>query len=236
MNIVLLKPGELCFPPGDERYEHITRVLHLHEGDSFRAGIIGSDMGTATIMRISSEEGMAISFAAERDGSALYPLTLICAQVRPICMRRILREAVSLGVERIVLPVSDLGEKSYLNASLYRDKEYEKILLDGAAQAGMTGVSDIHLCRSAEEAINAVAADDLILLDNAIGAVPLSGMEMKGRSVAIAVGPERGWSERERALFLDSGYRSALLGSRILRTETAAVAGVALALSRMGYV
>ena len=61
-------------------------------------------------------------------------------------------------------------------------------------------------------------------------------MEMKGKSVAIAVGPERGWSARERALFLDSGYKSALLGSRILRTETAAVAGVALSLSRMGYV
>ena len=235
MNIVLLKPEELCLPPGDERYEHITRILHMKEGDSFRAGIIGSDMGVATITRLSSE-GMELSFRAERDGSALYPLTLICAQVRPICMRRILREAVSLGVERIVLPVSDLGEKSYLNASLYRDKEYEKIILDGAAQAGMTGVSCVTLCRSAEEAIKTVAADELVLLDNAIGAVPLSGMEMKGKSVAIAVGPERGWSARERVLFLDSGYKSALLGSRILRTETAAVAGVALSLSRMGYV
>ena len=235
MNIVLLKPGENHFPPGDERLKHITRILHLGEGDSFRAGIIGSDMGTATITRLSSE-GMEIAFAAERDGSALYPLTLICAQVRPICMRRILREAVSLGVERIVLPVSDLGEKSYLDASLYRDKEYEKILLDGAAQAGMTGVSSVMLCRSAEDAIKAVDADELILLDNAIGAVPLSGIDIKGKRVAIAVGPERGWSGRERALFLDSGYRSALLGSRILRTETAAVAGVALALSRMGYV
>ena len=235
MNIVLLKPEELCLPPGDERYEHITRILHMKEGDSFRAGIIGSDMGTATIMRLSSE-GMEISFTAERDGSALYPLTLIVAQVRPICMRRILREAVSLGVGRIILPVSDLGEKSYLSASLYRDREYEGILLDGAMQSGFTGVSSVSIVDSAEAAISIAEGDELILLDNAVGAVPLSQADLRGRSCVLAIGPERGWSERERRLFIGSGYSPMLLGCRILRTETAAVAGCAMALSRMGFI
>ena len=235
MNIVLLRPEETFISSGDERYEHMTRILHLKEGDRFRAGIINSYSGTAVVESI-SDDGMRIAFRAESDSSALYPLTLICAQVRPICMRRILREAVSLGVERIVLPVSDLGEKSYLSASLYRDKEYEKILLDGASQAGMTGVSRTDLFPSVEKAIASVRADVLVLLDNAIGAVPLSGMELEGRSVAVAVGPERGWSDRERSLFLEAGYVSALMGRRILRTETAAVAGTALALSRMGYI
>ena len=135
----------------------------------------------------------------------------------------------------MILPVSDLGEKSYLNASLYKDGEYRDILLDGAMQAGKTGVTDTVLASGVEEAIKLAGSDTLLLLDNVIGAVPLSEMDLRGKSVAVAIGPERGWSERERRVFLDSGFIPAIMGSRILRTETAAVASVALALSRMGY-
>ncbi len=234
MNIILLEDGEDFLPSSDSRANHIKKVLKLGKGEVFKAGIINGDMGYAVIEDI-REDGIAITFKGEKDGSSLYPLTLLCAQVRPICMRRILREAVSLGVSRIVLPVSDLGEKSYLNASLYRDGTYKAILLDGAMQAGMTGIPETNLCASVEDAIKTISADSLFLLDNAIGAMPLSGEELKGKSVAIAIGPERGWSERERQLFLANHYKPVLIGSRILRTETAAVSAVALTLSRMGY-
>ena len=235
MNIVLFDEGEDFLPSSDERCRHIRKVLHLAEGDKFRAGIINGAAGECTILS-SCEEGMRVSFAPLSDGSELYPLTLIVAQVRPICMRRILREAVSLGVRRLILPVSDLGEKSYLEASLYRDGEYRKILLDGAMQSGFTGVSDAAIVSSAEAAIAAAEGEARILLDNAVGASPLSGAELGGKSCVLAIGPERGWSGRERSLFIESGYTPMLLGRRILRTETAAVAGAAMALSRMGYI
>ena len=234
MNIILFREGETFLPIRDERASHILKVLHLGKGDSFRGGYVNSMEGIMTVEDI-SDDGISLSFAPEKDSSALYPLTLICAQVRPICMRRILREAVSLGVGRMILPVSDLGEKSYLNASLYKDGEYRDILLDGAMQAGKTGVTDTVLASGVEEAIKLADSDTLLLLDNVIGAVPLSEMDLRGKSVAVAIGPERGWSERERRVFLDSGFIPAIMGSRILRTETAAVASVALALSRMGY-
>ena len=234
MNIILFQEGETFLPIRDERAQHILRVLHMKEGDTFRGGIVNAMEGQMTIEGI-SDEGITLSFVPENDSSALYPLTLICAQVRPICMRRILREAVSLGVSRMILPVSDLGEKSYLNASLYKDGEYREILIDGAMQAGRTGVPETVLAENVEEAVRIASADSYLLLDNAIGAVPLSGMDLRGRSVVVAVGPERGWSDRERRLFLDSGYTPTIMGNRILRTETAAVAAVALALSRMGY-
>lgn len=232
MNIILLEEGEDFLPFADERAKHIRKVLHLQAGDSFKAGIINGFQGMAEILS-SDEKGIAIRFIPERDTSSLYPLTMIVAQVRPICMRRILREAVSLGVERLILPVSDLGEKSYLAASLYTKGEYREILLDGAMQAGATGVSDVSIVKNAEEAIEKAAGDVYILLDNVRGAEKLSHADLSGKRVVLAIGPERGWSERERKLFIDKGYRPMLLGSRILRTETAAVAGAAVALSRM---
>ncbi len=228
-----MEEGENFFPPSDERYQHIRKVLHLNAGDSFHAGIINSEEGNAEITSF-DDRGLSFSFTGEKDTSALYPLTLIVGQTRPICMRRILREAVSLGVERLILPVTDLGEKSYSSSSLYTGGEYRKILLDGAMQAGKTGVSRCDIVSSPEEALEMTDGSVCLLLDNVIGAVPLSGMNLADKRVTMAIGPERGWSERERRLFLAHGFTPTLLGSRILRTETAVSAATAVALSRMG--
>ncbi len=235
MNIILFKENETFLDFRDERAEHIRKVLHLSVGDAFKAGMINGQQGMARIEEM-SKEGIRLSFDFQEEGSALYPLTMIIAQVRPICMRRILREAVSLGAERLILPVSDLGEKSYLNSSLYTTDEYERILIDGAMQAGFTGVSECVLANGIKEAIDMLPKGERLLLDNVVGAEPLSQIDLTGKSVILAIGPERGWSARERSVFIESGFRPVLLGNRILRTETCAVAGAALALSRMGHI
>ena len=72
-----------------------------------------------------------------------------------------------------------------------------------------------------------------VLLDIDADARPLSSMDLSGGAVTLAIGGERGWSDDERGLFRRLGYVTASMGDRILRSETAAVAGVALALSRM---
>ena len=234
MNILLFKENETHLDKKDARSEHIRKILHLKKGDSFKAGIINGKQGVATI--VSDLDGFDLSFAFDKDKSSLYPLTLIVAQVRPICMKRILREAVSLGVERLILPVSDLGEKSYLESALYKDNEYESILLDGAMQSGFTGVSECILAKNVEEAIMLVDSDEKLLLDNVIGAKALSSLDLNGKSVTLAIGPERGWTERERKIFIGNGFSPCLLGSRILRTETASVAASALALSLMSFI
>ena len=233
MNIILFKEGENIIKKGDERFSHIKKVLHLSLDDSFKAGIINARQGKATIDAMNDDE-IVLSFDLNEERTPLYPLTLIVAQVGPICMKRILREAVTLGASRLLLAVSDLGEKSYLSASLYQSGEYEEILLDGAMQSGFSSIPETLILKSLDEAIAKDDSEEKILLDNVIGAEPLSHMDLRGKSVSLAIGPERGWSDRERRLLLSSGYKPALLGSRILRTETAVSAGSAVALSRMG--
>jgi len=49
----------------------------------------------------------------------------------------------------------------------------------------------------------------------------------------VAVGPERGWSDRERLLFASHAFVSKTMGNRILRTETACSAALAILLGRM---
>ena len=232
MNIILFEKGCRHFEAKDERLLHIKKVLHMGVGDSFHGGEINGWEGDCRIESM-DESGLSFSFTPDYDSSSLYPLTMIVAQVRPICMKRILREAVSLGVGKLILPISDLGEKSYASASLYTDGEYKSILLDGAMQSGKTGVSDCVIVGSVEEAIKEAGQGEKLLLDNVIGASPLSSLDLKNKKVILAIGPERGWSERERSVFLSSGFSPVLIGNRILRTETASVAAPSIALSRM---
>ena len=237
MNIILFDgfPEGGFIPASDERASHILNILHLRQGDSFKMGIINESEGEATIESV-SDDGITVSYKSSCK-PALYPVTLLCAQVRPICMKRILREAVSLGVGRIILCGSDTGEKSYLSSNLYKTGEYKEYLLDGAMQSAHAGLPEVLFADHANMAVRLVRENcegaDLIMLDNVVGAVPLSTSEV-GKSVVLAIGPERGWSDRERKLFQESGFRPMLLGSRVLRTETACSTGVAVLLSRMG--
>jgi RsmE family RNA methyltransferase len=54
------------------------------------------------------------------------------------------------------------------------------------------------------------------------------------RSLVLAIGPERGWSDRERGLLEGEGFSRLSLGSRALRTETACIAAVVLAQEKLG--
>jgi RsmE family RNA methyltransferase len=53
-------------------------------------------------------------------------------------------------------------------------------------------------------------------------------------SVVLAIGPEGGWREEELRTAMDCGYEPVSLGSRVLRAETATVAGLAILQSRLG--
>ena len=67
------------------------------------------------------------------------------------------------------------------------------------------------------------------------GTYPLTEAGLSGRSdVAIIIGSEGGFSEEEAAKMADAGAVSVVLGARILRCETAAIAAAAMTMLLMG--
>jgi 16S rRNA (uracil1498-N3)-methyltransferase len=55
-----------------------------------------------------------------------------------------------------------------------------------------------------------------------------AALENEVASVALAIGPEGGWTAEEMAVFSEQGWKHVTLGPRILRAETAAIAGLAV--------
>ena len=103
-------------------------------------------------------------------------------------------------------------------------------------QSGQSGVSSLQFASSLSDAITKLPSDtQRIVLDNVWEGMPLSMFQVKeNQPVVLAIGGERGFSDRERTLFREYGFQFASLGKRILRTETACSAGLAVLLGRMG--
>ena len=262
MNIVLFDSEEINrpLPVKDERASHIIKVLHKKSGESFDAGIINGSAGTAEILSI--DNGFInYKFTPLSDGKPLYPLTLIVGFPRPIQLKRLFRDAAGLGVERIWLCGTELGEKSYMDSNIVERGAAFKALLDGTAQAKSTHVPELRLFASVGEMLsvlkteiaadrNAASVDGesaaeniFVMLDNVKpeGSLfnfmngKLSSKENKSDNVHVyaAIGSERGWTDNERNLFKNNGFSACLMGNRVLRTETAATVAVSLILQAM---
>ena len=56
------------------------------------------------------------------------------------------------------------------------------------------------------------------------------------QKLSLIIGPEGGWTKTELNQAEQGGYRKVSLGQRILRAETASLAGLAILQSRMGRI
>ena len=244
MNIILFtdfpQQGTLELPLTDPRCKHILKVLRLGVGDAFSMGIVNGPSGRAVIEAV-DDKAMYISWNPELPPVPLYPVTLLTAQVRPICMKRILREAVCLGVKRILVTGADTAEKSYQEANIWKNGDYMKHIFDGAQQAASTGIPEVELFPSVQKCLrnleeHALPGQRNFVFDNRDFAYSIEGITglANDTEVVLAIGPERGWSDRERELFTQAGFEPLRMGERILRTETACAVGTALILNKMG--
>lgn len=234
----LLNDGILAVPLSDDRGRHMKDVLKLKEGDSVRVGIAGEPIYEQ--MAVVGFDGSCIRLSAtgrKFRSAPLFDVTLIVGQVRPICMKRILRDVASLGVGKVILTLGQSCERSYAQAGIYKSGEYLRFLLNGGMQAGSSLLPEVLFAASAREAMEqAGRCPQRMLLDNEIGSSRLSEARLSDVPTAIAIGPERGWTSDERTSFLSCGYLPMTIGERILRTETAVPAGVALLLCRLGKI
>jgi 16S rRNA (uracil1498-N3)-methyltransferase len=237
MNIILFSASEVQLPLAreDSRARHIVEVLRRRPGDTFDAGLINGPRGKGTVTDI-GENLVHVSFAWGAPPPPLAPLHLIIGLPRPQTARDILREGAALGVTRMDFVRTEKAEPGYGQSSLWRSREWESLLVTGAAQAFCTRLPEVRHGHLLAEAVDTLPADcTRIALDNYESSVRLGEITLPARTpVALALGAERGWSAAERDLLLQRGFLLAHLGERVLRSETACIAAVAVLKARLG--
>jgi 16S rRNA (uracil1498-N3)-methyltransferase len=230
LNLILFEPGEIGHPlsRADPRAVHIAKVLRREAGGTFDAGIVNGPRGRGTVVSM-GPGAITFRFEPVAEPPPADPIHLLIAMPRPQTARKMLSEATSLGVSSIRFFPSEKGEPGYAASTLWRTPVWRRHLADGAAQAFDTRLPDVLHDARLEDAVAALPAGcRRIALDN-YEATRRMGPVGVASPLALAFGPERGWSAAERAQLRAGGFELAHLGGRVLRTETAVVAAVAIA-------
>jgi 16S rRNA U1498 N3-methylase RsmE len=257
--MILLKAAEIGKPLArrDERTIHLLKVLHKKTGDSFDAGVLGGSRGLGRIESIRLDGSVTYSLDLREQPSEHFPIRIAVGFPRPIQIKRLLRDLSNLGLEAVDLIGTELGEKSYRDTKLFTSGGAEAALIEGAVQARDTTIPALSVYDSLGSWLaerpwekpltgNCDGSGSLhigtginrfplfIALDNVRPDGAFSLLSAYGRAIVLAVGSERGWSDKERNELERASFVRLSMGSRAMRTETACVAAAVLALEKTG--
>jgi len=231
-----LQPGQTVLLP-EEAANHLTRVLRLREGDGcvlFNGD--GCDY-PATLVAVGKREVSArIDSAQPLHNESPLPLILLQGIARGEKMDLILQKATELGVAAIV-PVNAERTEVKLDAARAEKRvaHWNSVVQSACGQSGRARIPRVDGPRTLAAAAAALPSDTLRLTLDPQGAHRLSTLQgAPAGGVVIAIGPEGGWSPRDRDQLAAAGFQGLQLGPRILRTETAGLAAIAALQARLG--
>ena len=233
MNLVLITPDEAAagLPADDARTRHLRETVGLAVGGSFHVGIENGLRGIATLTALAPK--LTFSVAWEKSPQTRLPLTVLVGLPRPQTAKKVLHDLASLGAARIIFFESAKGDPGYLTSSLWKDGEWREHVLKGAEQACSTLVPEVTRVGSLAEALVGLDANAWKLALDPYEATGAPELSTSAKAAVLAIGPERGFAETERATLRAAGFGFAHLGDRILRVEAAALVGGALMLAQL---
>lgn len=238
MNLILFTNNEkLGFLGSDDyRAKHINSIIKSKVGDTLDIGILDGLKGSMIIKKIDNE-GIFFDYELNTFSPKLHPVTFIIGTPRPPVAKRLLKDLSSSGVEKIIMCGTDLGEKTYLTSKLWKENKYMEYVRDGGIQSESTIVPEIEKFYSLKKAIDTIKPGyDKLAMDNINPDLKLSDYRPKSSNIVIAIGGERGFSDRERELLRSSGFKIFKMGDRILRTETACHSALGSILTTHGLI
>jgi len=211
---------------------HALRVLRLREGDGVE---IFDGAGQARQGRIAEAGGkrVIIDQIAALDATRESPLPSLLAQA--LCgsekMDWIVQKATELGVSEIQ-PLDTERSVARLTPErlVKRLEHWQQVAISACEQCGRNYLPRIHAPLPLDHWLAAMRTSNILrlaLLPQ--GTATLGSLTPPETGVTLLIGPEGGFSNTEADAILQSGFTSIRLGQRILRTETAAIAGLTAA-------
>lgn len=258
MTRVFIDPERLAgdvITVGEADHRYLTRVLRLGIGDPVTVFDGVAAEADTRITRI-GPRAVELTVEARRlvGAESRLTLTLIQALAKGEKLDLVVQKATELGVTRI-FPVTSSRSIPQLEAmrAIGRRARWQKIAREAARQCGRADVPAIEVVTPLSTALHAIPKDALRILlwedargtkleqvlPAATGDEPDLARGGGGRApapleIAVAVGPEGGFSPAEVEGAKAAGFVPAGLGPRLLRTETASLAILAILQHRFG--
>ena len=241
-----LIPGSLVELPRDTA-AHLARVLRARSGDEL---VVFNGDGREFTGAIEAVRGSRVSAsigaARSIDRESPFQLTLVQCIPRGDRMDFIVQKATELGVVRIV-PVLSQRSVVRLDEAQAASKQahWRAVAVSACEQCGRNRLPIVEPPQPLLSYLGAMApsgTDPMLRLvleperarQAQREARPIDSGAPAASGAQIAIGPEGGFTPEELEAFDLSGFSRVSLGPRVLRTETAAIAAVAVLQARFG--
>ena len=206
---------------------HLARVLRAQPGQIFDV-VANGFLRRATVVNVTEEE-VTFALGEELEAEAALPVHLLLAIIKFDHYEWGLEKLTELGAARITPVIARRTEKHLAQAAGKRVERWRRIALEAAKQSRRSDLPQVDDPLHLKQAIAQVSAPVKLLLaeteqENSLAAAlgDITG------EIALAIGPEGGWTPEEMTLFSESGWSHITLGPRILRAETAAIAALSI--------
>ena len=226
-------------PLSREEAAHALRVLRMKDGDEAQA-LDANGGAWRAILRVSSDGGASLELMERaRDTESPARVTLYMGIPKGEKLEIIAQKLTELGAARLVPVrmercVAKIDEKD-AEKKLTR---LRRIAQEAEKQSGRTREMEIAQPMNFKDAAEDIRRREtrLVLWEEAKGfrLADAHAQMPNARDIAFVVGPEGGITRAEAETLLDAGANLVTMGPRILRAETAAVAGCAVIMSLWG--
>lgn len=210
---------------------HLARVLRARVGQEFDIAA-GDELRRARVTLI-SDERVEFELGEELPRPTELDVTIVLSVFKFDRFEWAVEKLTELGATRIVPLIAARTDTHLAHAAAKRMDRWHRIAREAAEQSRRVAPPEIPTPQKLREAIQSTGCR--LRLAESEAEVPL-GKALEGQDAreafSLAVGPEGGWTAEEQALFTAAGWRAVSLGTTILRTETAALAALAVIQSR----
>jgi 16S rRNA (uracil1498-N3)-methyltransferase len=215
---------------------HLRRVLRLEAGDAvtlFNGDGADYPSRIASFGRGAAEAEVNDRVAARAESPL--GITLVQGIARTERMDLVVQKATELGVAAIVPVATARGVVRLDAASRARKRaHWQGIAVAACEQCGRARIPDVAEPRPFDVFLADPPPGGARLLLSPEAQVSLAAVAQAAASIALLVGPEGGLEEAERLAAIAAGWRACRLGPRVLRSETAAIAALAVLQSVAG--
>ncbi len=235
---VPLSAGTRLALPEDAAH-HARDVLRLREGDEV---VLLNGLGGEYRARLAAvgkkEVTVEVLEFHQREAEAPYPVTVAQSLATGDKMDWVIEKAVELGAAAIV-PVAAARSVLRLDAAraAKRAQHWEAIVRAACEQCGRNRIPELSPVTPLDDWLQARrGAPGLKLMLSPVHARKFSALDKPapGTPITLLIGPEAGLSDAEEAAAQSAGFLPVLLGPRVMRTETAALAALAAIHARWG--
>lgn len=216
--------------PADELH-HLVRVRRVRAGEGVQVLNGRGHLGRGRVVTLEGAD-VRIELDAVQVVDAGQPeVVLLVGMPKGKVFPSLLHRAVELGASAIVPLVTDHSEVTSERGSGKLER-WQAVLVEAIKQCGNPHLPRLYEPLSVEAALELTADAKRLVLALVADAVPLRNLAAKATQgpspIALFVGPEGDFSEKEYARFRSADCELASLGSLVLKVETAAVVGLGL--------